>query len=79
MRYICEDCGEPCDLIKMDVGIGKTYAYGSATNDICLIEVSKCCEANVEIVEDECETIKGVDYGFFDSTRRLIAEREKSL
>ena len=44
--YLCEECGQPCDIQRVDVGLGKTECYGSVTNDVNMIEVSDCCRAD---------------------------------
>jgi len=50
----CENCGEPCEVITVDVGIGPYEYWGARGNDVRLAEVSDCCEDNV--VEDDDET-----------------------
>ena len=46
----CENCGEPCEVVTVDMGIGPYEYWGARGNDVRLAEVSDCCEDNV--IED---------------------------
>ncbi len=55
-RPICTECGEPCKLIEIDVGLGTVECWGSVSVDQQTAEVSACCEAEAqeqEEVDDE--------------------------
>jgi hypothetical protein len=44
---ICSGCGNACDAITIDVGIGSYEYWGSTGVDVRLVEVSRCCEAEL--------------------------------
>ena len=60
MDYICNECNQPCLLTSLDIGIGRNEVWGSVTNDVQLVTVSTCCEADYH-EKDECEPTKEVD------------------
>ncbi len=44
---VCEECGEPCEVVAIDEGIG-LYEYGSISGvHHEWVWVSLCCEASV--------------------------------
>jgi len=44
----CEDCGEQCDVIKVDEGIGWTEAWGVRSCHHDYQWVSDCCHAGIK-------------------------------
>lgn len=44
----CSACGEECTSVTIDEGIGAYEYWGAPGNDVQLVEVSPCCEAEVE-------------------------------
>jgi len=44
----CPECGEPCEAIKCDSGIGPGEAWGAKFNDSHPYTGSSCCEAELE-------------------------------
>ena len=54
MRGFCGECGEECNAIIGDFGIGAYEYWGCRGVDIRLAAVSNCCEADV--FEDEAKT-----------------------
>lgn len=56
--YVCEECGEGCEVVSVDFGIGPGEAWGQSFNDTNVQEVSKCCEANYR----ELDTSNHRDY-----------------
>lgn len=53
---ICSACGEECRAIEIDEGVGYTEAWGIPHNDVHLVIVSDCCEA--EFDEEELQAIQ---------------------
>lgn len=46
-EYICEACGQPCQPIVVDFGIGAYEYWGARGNHRDEHEVSNCCEAEL--------------------------------
>ena len=44
----CEECGCPCFTKMVDEGVGHTEAWGAPHFDSRPVEVSACCEAEVQ-------------------------------
>ncbi len=44
---VCADCGEACQSITIDNGIGEYEYWGARGRDVRLEEVSPCCWAEV--------------------------------
>jgi len=51
MRTICPDCGEECQVIVVDQGIGHYEYWGAKCYDSRPEVVSDCCEAFIEGIE----------------------------
>ena len=47
MEGICTVCGQPCEVVVVDFGIGRYEYWGSFGMDTQLEDVSECCEAPV--------------------------------
>jgi hypothetical protein len=45
---ICSECGEECTPVEIDEGFGLTEAWGITRDDVRLVLVSDCCEAEFE-------------------------------
>lgn len=58
MNYICTSCGEPCDPMIIDLGIGSYEYWGAPGIDVQLTVVSQCCEA---AIIDESSTHVTID------------------
>ena len=59
MMY-CGGCGEPCDMIEVDKGIGPYEYWGTPGRDVNKCWVSDCCEETV--YENRDLTIESDDY-----------------
>ena len=44
----CMDCGEECDFYMEDMGIGSYEYWGAKGVDVHWVEVSCCCDAEVD-------------------------------
>lgn len=44
--YFCAECHQSTKLIEIDVGIGSYEYFGFVGNDVRIIFVSECCEAD---------------------------------
>lgn len=49
MHGYCTACGEECDSINVDFGIGPYEYWGSVGIDVQIAEFSACCECNINI------------------------------
>ena len=45
---ICSACGQNCEVVEVDEGLGVIEAYGAAINDVRVCHVSKCCDADID-------------------------------
>lgn len=52
---ICKECGETCDLTKVDEGIGSYEYWGARGFDSRIEIVSWCCHAEYELEPGESE------------------------
>jgi len=43
----CTDCGQECEVIEFDDGIGPYEYWGQIGNQVCMVEASDCCLAAV--------------------------------
>ena len=50
----CNDCGKECEVYAEDIGIGPNEFWGSWSVDVCIVYLSKCCDAEGD----------GEDYGY---------------
>ena len=41
---ICQGCGEPCEIVSVDYGIGAYEYWGASGYDSRIELVSNCCE-----------------------------------
>lgn len=48
LQATCPNCGQYCDVKKIDVGIGPFEFWGSKENDVKIIYVSECCDEIVD-------------------------------
>jgi hypothetical protein len=44
--WICRACGDSCEVIKVDVGVGAYEYWGAKGNDVRIESRSDCCEAD---------------------------------
>jgi len=44
---ICTECGQPCECVEVNVGIGFYEYWGEMCNDVDMQIRSKCCLAEV--------------------------------
>lgn len=44
---VCSECGNECDVVTVDEGVGSFDFWGEKGIDEKLVEVSSCCEAEV--------------------------------
>lgn len=49
----CTECGQPCDVIEVDFGIGPYEYWGQRCVQVDIQQVSNCCEATVTIEEPD--------------------------
>lgn len=50
-KLFCGECGNECDFVEIDTGIGAYEFWGAKENHSVLERVSDCCEA--DLFEDE--------------------------
>ena len=62
----CTECGQPCNIILLDIGIGAYEYWGSKEYDIQIEAVSDCCEA------------PAVDINNNLITEKMVADQEKA-
>lgn len=55
MKGTCKACGEPCNVVLIDFGIGSYEFWGAQGTDIQIEAVSDCCEDTV--VDDDNKEI----------------------
>ncbi len=60
-KHWCVECGEECEIVEVDEGIGPYEFWGAPGNDIQIVKVSYCCEAFYTDVDPE--EYRGNDYG----------------
>ena len=49
---VCTACGDPCEVVTVDFGIGAYEYWGAPGFDSQPAEVSQCCEADYDTLED---------------------------
>ena len=54
--YICSDCGNPCEPIVIDTGIGGYEFWGQRGIDSHKEVLSNCCQASVKNEEGKIIT-----------------------
>lgn len=45
--YYCKQCGEECNVIELDVGIGRYEYWGTTGVDKRMVYCSDCCESDI--------------------------------
>lgn len=60
MKYICTECGCPCDGAVVDFGIGPYEFWGRTGVDTQSAFVSVCCEA--DMTDEQGNIIEADDY-----------------
>jgi hypothetical protein len=43
----CTECGKECEHYAEDIGIGFYEFWGRPCNDVCWVNLSQCCDAEV--------------------------------
>ena len=62
--HICPECGELCEPIKCDNGIGPGEFWGAKFNDTHPFTGSSCCEAKLEDVSAWYDVDARADYEY---------------
>ena len=74
LPYICPECGEPCEAIQCDDGLGPIEFWGAKSWDSRPYIGSSCCEAPLDGAEISDDSDRG-DYEY--DMRKDELEREK--
>ena len=56
----CKCCGDECEVIEFDAGIGSYEFWGSVGNDVQMCLGSSCCEA--EVVDENGDEVEMSEY-----------------
>ena len=50
---ICPECGQPCDVIEVDVGNGAYEFWGQTGVDVHYVPGSSCCHEPLDLEDDQ--------------------------
>jgi len=54
----CKGCGEPCNIVEVDFGIGAYEYWGAPGVDKQIAEVSDCCETDAYVYSDDISVVE---------------------
>lgn len=66
MTGICTKCNQPCEVIKVDFGIGPYEYWGARGIDTFIVAVSNCCEATATHANGWPVTLEELEEDSFD-------------
>lgn len=65
----CPECGEPCNVVTADNGIGSYEYWGAPGFDSQPFPASDCCEAEIEdaeLPEPDYESLRDEDHFYHE-------------